>query len=520
MSLSLSTVTAAHGSEAAYGEVRSLISRWEILPARAAVDALPGDEDPRRIRLEGMVNFYEGRYLEAVESYGRIPPEMAERMGVLPLLRLARETSRMAEFFTRRESAHFVLFLDDRRDWVLAEAALETLEKTYRAAGEWLGHFPREKIRVEIISQVDRLEGVTGLTRREIENSGAVGVCKFNKIMLLSPRLIPQGYRWRDVLAHEYIHYLVVRMTFNGAIVWLQEGLARHGEGLWRSSAGLTLRPVEETLLARAIQGEALVPLRKMDHSLVHLSGPGEVQLAFAESAAAVDYLLRRWKVEGVRRLLEALSSAVGPSGRSAVFRDSIGMGLEEFEAGWLVHLREQDYREVPGLRVPVFNIASSGDTGEEWDLERWQPREARRHLKLGDMLRSRGRNRAGLREYVKAQEISPASPYVLNKVGKALAELGRAEEAETAFRRAIVLHPDYPASYVNLARLLAEGKEWKAAAALLKASLDINPFNPFAWKDLAMALAELGDGEAWRSAETAFRLNPGDRELRNLLGK
>ncbi len=520
MPLFPSTVTAAHGSEAAYGEVRSLISRWEIRLARAAVDALPGDEDPKRIMLEGMVNYYEGRYLEAVESYERIPPEMAERMGVLPLLRQARETSQMAEFFTRRESAHFVLFLDDRRDWVLAEPALETLEKIYRAAGKWLGHYPREKIRVEIVPQVERLEGVTGLTRREIENSGAVGVCKFDKIMLLSPRLIPQGYRWRDALAHEYIHYLVVRMTLNGAIVWLQEGLARYGESLWRTSAGLNLRPVEERLLARAIRGGALVPFRKMDPSLVHLSGPGGVQLAFAESAAAVDYLLRRWKVEGVRRLLEALSSAAGPSERSAVFRDSIGLGLEDFEEEWIGYLREQGYREVPGLRVPGLNVSSSGDTGEEWDRERWQSLEARRHLKLGDMLRSRGRNRAGLREYVKAQEISPASPYVLNKVGKALVELDRAEEAATAFRRAIAIHPDYNASYVNLARLLADGKEWMEAAALLRASLDINPFNPFAWKDLAMALAELGDGEAWRSAETAFRLNPGDRELKNLLGK
>lgn len=488
--------------------------------ARAAVDALPEDGDPRTNWLEGMVSFHEGRYREAVESYGKVLPEAAAGMGILPLLRLARETSQMAELFTRRESAHFVLFLDDRRDWVLAETALETLEKSYRAAGEWLGHSPREKIRVEIIPRVDRLEGVTGLTQREIENSGAVGICKFNKIMLLSPRLIPQGYRWRDALAHEYIHYLVVRMTANGAPVWLQEGLARYGENLWRASPGLDMKPVEETLLARAIQGGGLVPFGKMDPSLVQLSGPEEVRLAFAESAAAVDFLLRRWKIEGVRRLLAALSSAEKPSARSSLFRNAIGMGMEEFEEAWLVYLREQNYREVPGLGAPDYRISSSGDTGEEWEMEYWQPLAARRHLKLGDMLCSRGRTRAGLREYVRAQEISPASPYVINKVGRALAEDGRVEEAETSFRQAIALHPDYPTSYVNLAGLLAEGKSWNEAVDLLKEALDINPFNPFAWKDLAMAQAELGDGEAWRSAETAFRLNPGDRELGNLLGK
>jgi tetratricopeptide (TPR) repeat protein len=496
------------------------ISRWEIRLARAAIDALAGDDDPRRDWLEGMVNFHEGRYLEAVESYRQIPPEAVEGMGILPLLRLARETSRVAELFTRRESAHFVLFLEDRRDWVLAEPALETLEKSYRAAGEWLGHYPQEKVRVEVIPRMERLEGVTGLTRREIENSGAVGICRFNKIMLLSPRLVPQGYRWRDALAHEYIHYLVVRMTSNGAPVWLQEGLARYGESLWRSSSGPDFQPGEETLLARAIQRETLIPFRKMDPSLVHLSGPGEVQLAFAECASAIDFMFRRWKVEGVRRLLEALSFADRPVGTDAVLRNSLGTGLEEFEEDWLVYLREQDYREVPGLRVPDFRISSSGEMGEEWDLEHWQPLEAQRHLKLGDMLRLRGRSRAGLREYLKAQEISPASPYVLNKVGRTLEELGRAEEAEAAFRRAIALHPDYPVSYVNLARLMEDREEWNEAAALLRASLDINPFNPFAWKRLAMVLAELGDGEAWRSAETAFRLNPADRELGNLLGK
>ena len=365
----------------------------------AAVDALPGEGDPRRIWLEGMVSFHEGRYREAVESYGNIPPEVAAGMGILPLLRLARETSQMAELFTRRESAHFVLFLDDRRDWVLAESALETLEKSYRAAGEWLGYSPREKVRVEIIPRVERLEGVTGLTWREIENSGAVGMCKFNKIMLLSPRLIPQGYRWRDALAHEYFHYVVVRMTSNGAPVWLQEGLARYGENLWRSPPGLDLKPVEETLLARAIREGELVPFGKMDPSLVQLSGPEEVRLAFAESAAAVDFLLRRWKMEGMRRLLAALSSAEKPTARSNLYKDAIGMGMEEFEEAWLVYLREQDYREVPGLEAPDFRISSSGDAGEEREMEYWQPLEARRHLKLGDMLCSRGRILGGLWE-------------------------------------------------------------------------------------------------------------------------
>jgi hypothetical protein len=175
--LFLSTVAAVQGFEAAHGEIRSHVSRWEIPLARAAVDALPASEDPRRAWLEGLVSFHEGRYREAVESYGMIPLETAEGMGILPLLKLARETNQMAELFARRESAHFVLFLDDRRDWVLAEPALETLEKSYRAAGEWLGHSPREKVRVEIIPEAARLEGVTGLTGWEFEYSGGVWLC-------------------------------------------------------------------------------------------------------------------------------------------------------------------------------------------------------------------------------------------------------------------------------------------------------------------------------------------------------
>src|SRR5204862_272299 len=50
----------------------------------------------------------------------------------------------------RVESAHFVIYLDDKRDGILAPYALDTLEKSYEAIGAELGYYPKEKVRVEI----------------------------------------------------------------------------------------------------------------------------------------------------------------------------------------------------------------------------------------------------------------------------------------------------------------------------------------------------------------------------------
>lgn len=494
------------------GEAAERLSHWDLTGAGEALDAFPGDGGPEEKWLRGMVAFHGGLYAEALsllEGTADLLPASERREGTV---RLARRTLDLSRRLARRESEHFALFFDEEKDWVLAGPALATLEAAYESLGKWLGTFPGEKVRVEIIPSSEDFEEVSSLTRKEIETAGAIGICKFNKIMLLSPRLLLRGYSWRDALAHEYIHYLLVLLTANRAPIWVQEGVARYGESLWRSDRSRYLQKREETLLARALRKGTLVPFADMDPSLVRLPSMEAVSLAFAECALAVDFIVGHWKEEGLRSFLEALS--IGRFGETEIaLRRALGTGMEDFERNWLTYLVEREFEEVRGLVVPALKIRSSenGEEEEKWELEQWQPLEAQRHIRLGDMLRRRGKSRAGLAEYRRALAVAPASPYVINKVGLVLLDLGREGEAEQQFRDALALHPDYAASRVNLAAALGSGGDWDGARQALEASLDINPFNPYVWADLAelqMRLGQVEEGE--RSRMTARRLNPG----------
>ncbi len=96
---------------------------------------------------------------------------------------------------------------------------------------------------------------------------------------------------------------------------------------------------------------------------------------------------------------------------------------------------------------------------------------------------------------YRKVLEIDPLSRVAQNNVGAILTELGRYDEAEAEFRRAITLDPDYPTPYQSLANLnnniyhrLDEAHRWYLKAnelAPMDVTLAINL--PFLYRTLGM---------------------------------
>jgi tetratricopeptide (TPR) repeat protein len=502
---------------AAGGERRAALEaleRWDVPGARAAVARLGASREPFDLLLGARLAHHAGDYAEAVRLFGLLPPDVAALAPVAGYARLAGASLALDGRLVAIESEHFVLRFDPERDWVLAEPALEALEGGYGAVGAWLGERAPPKVRVEIAPSAEDFADVSGLALQEIETAGAVGVSAFNKIVVLSPRLLARGYPWRDALNHEYLHYLLVRLSANRAPVWLQEGLARYGETLWRTADPAALDDVDRSLVARALREGTLLPLSAMESSLARLPSRGAVRLAFAECALAVDYLIGRWQVDGLRRVIAELAGAAAYRGMDPVLRAAIGEPLAGFEDGWRRMLESRGYREVPGVVVPAYHLAGTGDAAA-WDLAEWQPTAAQNHLRLGDLLRARGNARAALMEYERARSVAPASPYVNVKTARALLDLGRAPAAADAAREAVRLGGGYPAASVVLAAALAALGDGEGVAAALREALELNPFDPFAWRDLGRALRKLGRAqEAQKASVTALRLMPGDEKF------
>ena len=175
---------------------------------------------------EARIAFEEGRYEEAVA--------LLERSGVEDkpgsYLRLAKDTLRVTKDDLVKESEHFIFRYNKGKDAVLAEYALETLEAIRSALAQDLGHAPKDKVRVEVLSDATELSMLSTLSKEQIRTTGTIAICKFNKLMITSPRAVIRGYDWRDTLAHEYVHYVVGQKSKNTVPIWMHEGLAKYLE--------------------------------------------------------------------------------------------------------------------------------------------------------------------------------------------------------------------------------------------------------------------------------------------------
>ncbi|HEY2987391.1 MAG TPA: tetratricopeptide repeat protein [Candidatus Binatia bacterium] len=481
------------------------LEAWRTSEAEAIAAALV-KENPRSapaLDLSAWINFYQGRYDEAlkqVEQALAIESANEKRQALRLLLQQTRD--RIAKL-KRFDSDHFILYLDEAKDGILAPYALDTLEKSYRTLGQALGYSPPVKVRVEIAPDAVAFNAISTLSRRDIEETGAVGICKFNKIMTISPRVLLQGYRWLDSLSHEYVHYLIVAVSNNKAPIWLHEGTARFYETLWRhdkaKAAEDYLSPANQTLLAQALAKNSFVGFKKMEPSLIYLDTPEQVQLAYAEAASVVDYLVQRKGENTMRELLSELKSRPTPE----AIEKTLAKPYASFEADWKDFLKAKRLKEVEGSRVRKLKVVEGQKEDEEVvELKEIQSAVARNRTHIGDQLWERGRAAAATEEYRRALQASPRSPIILNKLARVLIKQARYQEALPHLKTAHELDPDSVGTYVQLGRLYHASKDFAAAKGALEEAVQINPFNPEIYRLLYETYTALGDQEQAKKAK------------------
>ncbi len=485
------------------------LEAWRISEAERIAAALvkENSRSAAALDLSAEVAFYQGRYDEAarlVEQALAIDSGGEERQALRLRMQRTRDTVGKLKRF---ESDHFIIFLDDAKDGILLPYAIDALEKSYRALGQELGYFPPSKVRVEIAPDSLAFNAVSTLSRRDIEETGAVGICKFNKIMTISPRVLAQGYRWLDSLSHEYLHYAIVAASDNKAPIWLHEGMARYFETLWRradksKAAADYLTPSNRTLLAQALAKNRFVGFKKMEPSLIYLETPEEVQLAYAEAASAVDFLVQRKGDGAMRALLSELKSRPTPEAIEKI----LAKPYAAFETDWKEFLKAKQLQEIEGSRVRRLKVVEGQKEDEETvELKEIQSEIARNRTHIGDQMLERGRPSAAVEEYRRALRASPRSPIILNKLARVLIKQARYEEALPHLEKALEMDPDSVGTYVQLGRLHHAKKDFAAAKADLEAAIQLNPFNPEIYRLLADAYSALGETDKAKSARATL---------------
>lgn len=497
-----------------YRAVVDDLRAWDLAAARKKIESLeagsPGRAEWRA--LSGAADYLEGRFSESVANLNAALKKKPGDGEWLELRLHVRQTQTAVQGFKVHKTAHFDIWYEPGEDAVLLPYLGDALEKAYARYGEILGVRPAQRIRVELFSDSVRFHRSSTLSRRDIEEKGAIGVCKFNKVMFLSPGALLRGYRWLDTAAHEYVHYLIVLATKNRAPIWLHEGIAKYLEKRWKDGERKGyLHPGEEALLYKARETNNYVPFKKMEPSLIYLDTPQEVHLAYAEAASAVDFIHRKMGEGALVRLLAGIreaSPAQRPQGAPALGEENPGMrhkrraslvelestgppqsaepglrlvagvDLGGFEKLWIEDLKKLPLRAHAGSQVMLPKLKPKGPMSERSiDLAALKSAVARRRMRLGDRLSFRGRMRAALIEYRRALRDEPYSQPLLNRAAQVEIHLGMIPQAERHIQKALEVDPDYAMTHVHRALASEMGGKAESALRAWEEVVQINPF-------------------------------------------
>ncbi|HUH02814.1 MAG TPA: tetratricopeptide repeat protein [Kofleriaceae bacterium] len=489
-----------HKAGSAYGEyvkAARLLGQWRYDDARTQIDAIaakwPTAAETRYLKAE--LAFIEGDYPKTLEHLDGL--DGGALQGEVGRLRaLTASTLSVTDGFARRESSggHFEIFYPPGKEEVIVDLAGDVLESAYKTLAADLGFVPTSKVRVELLTSPRDLAKLSPLSESEIETTGTIALCKYGKLMVVSPRATVFGYPWMDTLVHEYVHYAVSSLSHDEVPVWLHEGLARFQQTRWRTKAGIVLSVTDEHLLATALKKRTLIPFKDMHPSMAKLPSAEAATLAFAEVYTMVGYIYDKVGYQGIR---EIISKQRGGKSAQRAVGEVLGQRWSQVEQSWQKHLRgsklETSKAFAARARGPRVRFNKGSGSDENVGADEVAAGKARKFTQLGGMLRARGMPDAAAIEYEKALAAAPGDPFVAGKLSRTYLELGKPDKAITLALPLAAADDSDPVPATTLG--LAYGATGDAAksAQFLEIALRVSPFDPAVRCGLADAYQSLG---------------------------
>jgi tetratricopeptide (TPR) repeat protein len=465
-----------------------LVQDWDIASAEKLSQQLLKEhpESGDAHFLQARIEFMKGNYERSWKILRHVGDNFKEVKEFKDHVNATRKASKN---FISRESEHFIFRFEEGPDEILIHYAEEALEKSYHALGKILNYYPEQKVLVEIYPDRQPFSQISPLTLKDILTSGTVALCKYHRIMMISPGSLVRGFNWMDTLSHEYVHYLLTKKSRNHLPLWMHEGIAKYLETQWRGEKKY-LSPIMETVLSNALKNNYRVPLEAMMPSLAKLKTAEDVQLAYAEVSSMMEYLATTKGLDIFVRMLEDLASETEFEG---IFIKHVEQDLAEFQKSWESWAKNLELKNIPGIKTlsPQFKNRKGLEDKEYAELE---SKKARDLTYLGDILKSRDHFKAAIVEYQKAVgESSSHSPVLFNKLAGTYLQTRKYNEAEDLLKKSLTFFPEFHTSLVNMGELYFSNREYEAARTYFEKAVRINPFNPFVHMRLIHVYDKLG---------------------------
>ena len=274
----------AYGALLLHKQQNRAAREW-LLRARLAAP-----NSPQVWKFLGFAEYFSDRTNDAIRAWRKslslAPDHEVQRM----LERAERETVAEAHY-EQTSSGHFSLRFEGRQVTpAFRRQLLAVLERHYRELDRQLDASLREPIRVILYTNQAFRDVTRAPSWAGALNNGRLRI-PVEGLSSVTPRL-------STVLKHELVHSLVWAKTGGRCPAWLNEGLAQVLEGA--SAKG------NRRLAELWIEGQ-LLPWPSLHRSFTHL-GPGLASLAYAQSLAATEFLVSRYGMHVLERLLDRLA--------------------------------------------------------------------------------------------------------------------------------------------------------------------------------------------------------------------
>jgi eukaryotic-like serine/threonine-protein kinase len=243
-----------------------------------------------------------------------------------------------------------------------------------------------------------------------------------------------------------------------------------------------------ETLQDGAVARIAKLMNIRVTPEMLRAVGGEAAPVAYESYLKALGYMQRYDKPGNLDQAISALNSAVDADPRFALGFASLG---------------------------EAYRLKNQVDPNPKWIEEastnldhavRLDDRLAGPYVSLGHLHNQLAQHDLALQEFQKAQAINPRDPEALIGMAGVYAHMGRAADAEAAYKKAIALRPDYWDSYNSLGNFYDDQGRYAEAVAQYKKVIELTPDNATAYSNLGAEYMSIGDDASNRLAEEAFK--------------
>ena len=406
------------------------------------------------------LDVYSGRCSEASEILSR--PELSESEDSKRLGEIARGCAQtMAGAVVREDvaSGAWIRFQDDA-DVVLAPYLFKVVASTREVFQKDLGVTMPTPMRVELVRDQIGLAAMTGLPMEAARTTGTIGIAKWGRVIMVSPRATDHGYAFLDTLAHELTHLALTRASKDRAPLWLQEGVARSEETRWRTPLPFDEAPGADEVAAYGQKRGMGPEIDKIGPSIALLPSAEEAQVTYAKVQSFMKFYAAKAGEEALPKLLAGLATASNPEDIDGTIKSLTGSTFGEWSARWksevLASAKELPADERPGRPPPK-------------DLKKAQKR-----YRLGELLLDRSHAAAAERELEQAHASLPKGGSIRALYARAQVKTDKRDKAKRLVENASDVSTG-DAGWWSMRALLAVGE----VEAAIENAIAIAPYDP-----------------------------------------